>query len=208
MPQPTHIVGQSAKTGVDRDVPRGPAAALVKGTAVRSLLLGLEQATSAADVARVRAAMPEVHRRALEPVVLASKYYPLAVHASVHETIRTELGGGGCLINRRAGFEAARIDFRGVYGIFVRVADFQTTLRLMDRAWKRYNTHGDVHVRCHEGQTATVHVDGVDRYNEGMWHCTAGRAEGILTIAGAAKAMATVVSWSPTGCEYQLRWTR
>jgi hypothetical protein len=208
MPQSTHIAGSGSTTQGSLDVPPCAGAALVKGTAVRSLLLGLEQATSPADVARVRAAMPEVHRRALEPVVLASKSYPVPVIAAIQEAIRTELGGGGCVINRRAGFEAARLDFSGVYGLFVRVADFQTTLRLMGRAWKRYNSHGEVTVRFHEGQTARVCVDGVAGYNEGMWNSVAGRAEGILTLAGAKKATAAIVSWSPTGCEYQLRWTR
>jgi hypothetical protein len=130
------------------------------------------------------------------------------VSAAIHEAIRTELGGGGCIINRRAGFEAARIDFRGVYGVFIRVADFKTTLGLMGRAWRRYNTHGDVHVRFHEGQMAQVRVDGVETYNEGMWSSVAGRAEGILTLAGAKKATAAIKSWSPTACEYELRWTR
>jgi hypothetical protein len=188
--------------------PHGPAGALVKGTALRSLLLGLEKATSRADAERVRAALPAVHRQALEPVILASKSYPLAVSAAIHEAIRTELGGGGCVINRRAGFEAASLDFRGVYGIFIRVADFQTTLRLMGRAWRRYNTHGDVHVRFHEGNAAQVHVDGVALYNEGMWSSIGGRAEAILTIAGAKKATAAIVAWSPTECDFQLRWTR
>jgi hypothetical protein len=63
MPQLPHTAGPPSTVRGSLDVPRGAAGALVKGTALRSLLLGLEQATSPADVARVRAALPDVRRR-------------------------------------------------------------------------------------------------------------------------------------------------
>lgn len=181
---------------------------MVKGTAVRSLLLGLTHATSREAVAKVRAALPEELRRQLDPVLLASRMHPIELCAAFHEAIRTELGCGTWTLNRRAGMEAAHIDLRGIYGVFVKLADPLTTISAMGRAWRQYNTHGEVQVEATGSDSARVRIEGVDLYNEGMWQSLAGRTEVSVQLAGAKRASTTIESWSPTGCQLVLRWTR
>ncbi len=180
----------------------------IKGTAIRSILLALERLVTPAEVARVKAAMPPEIRRLIEPLVLASKHYPVAVSATLQEAIRTELGGGSCTLNHRIGMDAARIDFKGVYTVFLRVADYETTLRRMDRAWRQYNSQGEV-VWQEIGPTfARGTVRGVTGYNEPMWESIAGRLETIIILAGAKKASAKVSTWAEDLCELELAWTR
>jgi hypothetical protein len=180
----------------------------IKGTAIRSVLLGLERFAGAAEVERVKAAMPAEIRKLIEPMVLASKYYPVTVSAALQEAIRTELGAGSCTLNHRIGMEAARLDFGGVYIVFLRVADYETTLRRLDSAWKQYNSQGEV-VWLSIGPTAARgHIRGVSGFNEPMWHAVAGRLEGIILLAGAKKASAKVLSWAPDNCVLDIGWTR
>jgi hypothetical protein len=180
----------------------------IKGTAIRSMLLGLERVSAPRDVERVRDALPAWVRAQIDAGVLASKSYPVGVSAALQEAIRTELGGGACVMNRRIGGEAARIDFGGVYRIFLRVADYERTLRRLDRAWKQYNSRGGVTLAELSRDHAQIAVDDVEGFNEPMWHAIAGRLEGLLVLAGAAKASATIAAWSAHGCTYEVRWVR
>lgn len=180
----------------------------IKGTAIRSMLLALERVCSEAEVERVRAALPAAARAEIDAVILASKSYPVTVSAALQEAIRAELGGGTCTMNHRIGAEAARIDFGGVYRIFLRVADYETTLRRLDRAWRQYNSRGRVELPELERDRARLEVHGVTGFNEPMWHAIAGRLETIMMLAGAKKASGSVESWSSDGCTYELRWVR
>lgn len=172
------------------------------------MLLGLERVAGPAEVARVRAAMPPEIRRQLEPMVLASKHYPVAVSAALQDAIRSVLGGGSCAMNHRIGMEAARIDFRGVYTVFLRVADYQTTLERLDGAWKQYNSQGEVVWSTMSRTFARGEVRGVTGFNEPMWHAVAGRLEATMLLAGAKKASGKVTSWSPDACTLEIGWTR
>jgi hypothetical protein len=180
----------------------------IKGTAVRSILLALERVCSADDVERVKAALSPEIRAQIEPVVLASKLYPIAVSASIQDAIRTELGGGSCAFNHRLGTEAARIDFKGVYLVFLRIADYETMLRRLDRAWRQYNSRGEVLWPELGPSSGRCVVQGVDEYIEPMWHSIAGRVEGLLLLSGAKHASVTVTSWSDQGSEFRVRWVR
>jgi uncharacterized protein (TIGR02265 family) len=179
----------------------------IKGTAVRSMLLGLEQVSGPADVARVKAAMPPGIRRQIEPLVLASKYYPVEVSAALQEAIRTELGGGSCTMNHRIGAEAARIDFGGVYTVFLRFMDYEKTLRRLDRAWRQYNSQGEVVWKEIGKTSARAVIQGATGFNEPMWHAIAGRVEAVLLLAGAKKASTKVADWSAEGCTLEVAWT-
>jgi hypothetical protein len=180
----------------------------IKGTAVRSVLLALERFGGAAELERVLAAVPVDLRQQLQPMVLASKYYPVAVSAALHEAIRSELGAGSCALNHRIGMEAARIDFAGVYTVFLRVADYETTLRRLDRAWRQYNSQGEVVWSELRRDFARGVIRGVIGYTEPMWHAIAGRLEAIVMLAGAKKASAKVIRWAEDGCTLEIGWTR
>ena len=180
---------------------------LVKGTSVRNILLAVEGAFGAHAVERVRAALTDEVRGHVDRGVLASRMYPVGVSAELHTAIQRELGGGSIMANRRVGMEAAQIDFGGVYRVFLRMKDFRSLLEGLDRAWRQYNSRGHVRWTNIGDGTASGEIEGVDGFNEGMWHSIAGRLETILLLAGAKKASVQVNDCSPQYVKFAVRWS-
>ena len=106
---------------------------LIKGTALRSSLRALEQRCGIDAIARVRAQLDPALRDDFDGL-LPTKHYPPSFNAAVHAAIRDTFGGGDSTINYELGIEAARIDFGGVSSIFLRVADYETSLQRLERA--------------------------------------------------------------------------
>lgn len=178
----------------------------VKGVAIRSLLAAVEDAFGKDGLGRVTDALDPEIRVQLEPVVLASSFYPVAVSAALHEAIRHRLGGGSVNANRRVGAEAARRDFGGIYRVFIRVADYERLLGGIERAWRQYNSHGTIEWQrgVHEARGAIRDVDG---FTEAMWHSIAGRFETMLLLSGAKHASVQVADWSASHAALHARWT-
>jgi uncharacterized protein (TIGR02265 family) len=179
----------------------------VKGTALHSLLGAIERVFGSGGLELLRAALPSEVRAQLEPVVLASANYPVAVSAAIHAAVRDELGGGSVNANRRVGAEAARVDFRGVYSVFIRLADYDTLLGGLGRAWRRYNSRGVVEWVAKGPASAIGEVRDVDGYTEPMWHAVAGRLEAILLLGGAKHASVEVQQFSAGSVRLRCRWT-
>ncbi|HTJ82980.1 MAG TPA: hypothetical protein VL400_14770 [Polyangiaceae bacterium] len=181
---------------------------LVKGTSVRTILLAIERGFGAEGLARVKSVLPDDVRRQVDVPALASKTYPVEVSAALHDAIRSELGRGSLVANRKVGIEAARIDFGGVYSVFLRFRDYESLLRGLERAWLQYNSRGSVRWEDVAGDHTRGTIEGVDGFNEGMWHSIAGRLETILILAGAKKSSVLVDAWSPQHVAFTVRWTR
>jgi hypothetical protein len=90
----------------------------------------------------------------------------------------------------------------------LRVADYETMLRRLDRAWRQYNSQGRVLWPELDRSSGRCVVQGVEEYIEPMWHSIAGRVEGLLLLSGAKQASVTVTSWSAEGSEFRVRWVR
>lgn len=178
----------------------------VRGVSIRTILEAIERAFGADGLARVKEELDPRTRAHLEPMVLASSFYPISVSADLHRAVRRLFGAGGLGANRRVGSEAARLDFGGVYRLFIRAADYETLLRGLDRAWLRYNSRGVVLWDELGAGSARGQVRDVDGYTEEMWHSIAGRLEQILIMGGAKKAAVNVVDWSPEQVTFQARW--
>ena len=116
--------------------------------------------------------------------------------AALHRAVRRLFGSGGLGANRRVGSEAARLDFGGVYRLFIRVADYDTLLQGLGRAWLRYNSAGAVTWDEVAPGSARGQITGVAGYTEEMWHSVAGRLEQILMLAGAKSAAEKWKTWT------------
>lgn len=183
----------------------------VKGTAIRTLLEATAMVHGEHGRARVLAALPTELRLQLAPVVLASKPYAVEISAALQEAIHTELGYGEpepYAANRKIGAAAARIDFGGVYSAFLRVADYETLLRGLERAWRQYNSQGTVVWHAIDKTSARGEVHGTVGYTEAMWTSIAGRIEAILVLGGAKSARVTLTRPTAQGVELEVRWTR
>lgn len=180
---------------------------VVKGTSIRNVLSGVEAAFGAEAVARVVSALPERIKRQIEPFVLATSTYPVEVSAALQEAIRTVLGAGSLTANRKVGAAAARIDFSGIYRVFIRVAQYETLLRGLDRAWRQYNSQGTVAWSFIGDGEARGTVRDVEGFNEPMWSSIAGRLETILLLGGASKASVGIETWAPDHVVFVPKWT-
>lgn len=179
----------------------------VKGSSIKTVLNAVERVAGKPGLQDVLARMVPEHVKLVEGPVLPSAYFPVAVSADIHLAIRHALGKGTWDANRRVGAEAARMDFGGVYKVFLRLADYDATLDRLGGAWKQYNSAGELHWLARGKDTASCEVQGVDGFNEGQWHSIAGRVEAIL-LCGAKRAHATVKLPLPTGAGMVLEWVR
>ncbi len=155
---------------------------------------------------RIVAALAPDIRTMLEPVVLASSMYSIEVPCAIHEAVRVQLGGGSVSANRKLGAAAAREDFRGVYRIFIRIADYPRLLQGIERAWRQYNSRGEVSWTLRGDSEAECVISDVNGYSEAMWHSIAGRFETMLVLSGAKRASVAVSEWSDNRVALRARW--
>ena len=180
----------------------------IKGTAVRATLAAIEHAYGAAGLAKVHAALPAKERTTLTGLVLASTMYPVALSAALHEAIRTALGNGTLHANRKVGIAAGQIDWAGVYRVFLQFSSYEVLLRSMNRAFRQYNSQGELYWDRIGAGEAEGGVRGVSGYTEPMWTAVAGRLEAILVLAGAASASAVLHDVTSEGVLLRVRWKR
>lgn len=178
----------------------------VKGVTIRGLLSAIDIAFGPGASRRIVDALAPEIRAVLEPVVLASSMYAIEVPCAIHEAVRQELGGGSVIANRKLGAAAARDDFRGVYRIFIRIADYPRLLQGIERAWRQYNSRGTVSWTLSGASEAECVIGDVSGYSEAMWHSIAGRFETMLVLGGAKHASVAVGDWSDEHVSLRARW--
>lgn len=178
----------------------------MKGVALRTTLAAIELELGKSALDRVMRAVPPDTRETLAPGVLAASSYDIRHQAALHEAVREVLGEGTFLANRRVGARAAKIDFGGVYRVFVVAASYERLLRSADRAFRQYNSQGAVVWNRIERGSADGEVCGVDGWTEAMWHALAGRLETLLVLGGAKHASVRVEAAASTGCRMHAEW--
>lgn len=178
---------------------------LIKGAGIRSLLLAIEELKGTGAVAAVKAALPEHVRAQIEPQILASGLYPVEVSASLQVAVRDVLGGGSWEISHRLGVEAALIDFRGIYRVFLRALDRDSIWDRIERAFAQYTSQGIMRWTERTSSGARGHAAGVSGYNEGLWVSAAGRMQGLMMLSGAKKAVVRAVDPTPESCRFEAR---
>lgn len=179
----------------------------VKGVAVRTTLQAIEGEFGKDGLARVMESLPEETRSAFAPYVIATGHYDVHHQAALHEAVRAVLGSGDVTANRRIGARAARIDFGGIYRVFVRAAGFVYLLRGVERAFRQYNSRGSVTWEVVEKGFARCRVEDVEGYNEAMWTAILGRFETLLVLAGAQRANAHIRSFSGSSATLEIDWS-
>jgi len=179
----------------------------IKGVTIRGLLNAIDLAFGAGASRRITGSLAPDIRAALEPVVLASSMYPIEVANAIHEAVRTQLGGGSLSASRKLGAVAARDDFSGVYRVFIRIADYQRLLQGIERAWRQYNSRGEVSWTLRGESEADCAIRDVSGFSEAMWHSIAGRFETMLVLSGAKHASVVVNDWSDNHVSLRARWT-
>jgi hypothetical protein len=177
-----------------------------KGAAIKSTLGAILNLHGEAAVKKVKGLLPPEVLAQIEPRVLPVTWYPVAVSASIHEAIRDALGDGGWAASHAIGFEAARIDFTGVYRIFLRAMQYDTMWDRAERAWTNYNSHGEARWVDRESGHAVARITGVSGFNVGVWEAVAGRLEGLLQLSGAKGMTVEVREPSPTDCRLDALW--
>jgi hypothetical protein len=177
----------------------------VKGTTLRTLLEAIEKELGPSVKATVLESLPPEARATLTGPILATSFYPIALVAALHESLRRG-PGSSVRVNRRVGAAAARLDFGGVYRVFIAASDVRSLLDRMSRAWRQYNSRGRVSWELVEEGYARGTISDVEGYTEAMWTSIAGRVEGVLTMKGSKRPTAQILEWSSESCAIEVRW--
>lgn len=181
-------------------------AVLVRGTALRSILSGIERISGAEGLATVVAAVPRHVRDRIDGSgPLPTLDYPIDTSATLHLAIRDTIGHGTWLLNHKVGIAAARVDFGGVYRAVLWALDYESLFSRMGRTWNRYLSHGSVRYDLRR-DGITIDVEDVGGFNQGMWASIAGRVEGLLAMRSAKGVHSQVTHFTEATCRIDARW--
>jgi hypothetical protein len=139
-------------------------------------------------------------------MVLATHWYPVDVPAALHESLRSVFGKGSWKHSYAVGVTAGKVDFAGVYGVFLRGFSYDTVFERMQRAWLQYQSQGEVTWTITSYGFASGTVTGAAGVNQGIWQSVAGRVSAVLEIAGARGAQCVVRDPTPTSCGFEVTW--
>ncbi len=179
----------------------------IRGAGIRSLLLAIEKLHGPEGLAAVKNAVPAHVREQVERV-LPVQWYDVEVSASLHVAVRDLLGGGKWDEAHRIGMEAARIDFSGLYRVFVRAVPYETIWDRGPRIWTQYNSQGTAVWTDRREGYALGKIRGTSGYNFGLWQSVAGRMEGMLQMTGLKTATVTVKEASSTYALLEAMWIK
>lgn len=96
-----------------------------KGAAIKSTLAAIEKLHGAAVQKELIASLPAEMRDRITPV-LPVQWYPVEIVAAIHAAVRDRIGRGSWEASHAIGVEAARIDFTGIYRVFLRAVQYDT----------------------------------------------------------------------------------
>jgi hypothetical protein len=177
-----------------------------KGSAIRSTLRAIRAMYGDDTLAAVMARVPRAVRAQLEPVVLATSWYPIETVAAVHVAIRNIIGHGDWEVSRAIGAAASREDYSGIHRALFHALDLDIVFSRGQATWNRYHTQGRVTWSNLGKGTAEGFIDEVDGFNPGVWNAVAGRIQTMFEIVGARAAIVDVKSPLATACEFQVSW--
>lgn len=178
----------------------------IRGAGIKSLLQSIERVHGHEGLEAVKAAVPKHIRDQIDPRVLPVQWYPVEVSASLQVGVRDVLGGGKWEEAHRLGVAAAKIDFGGIYRVFVRAVPYETIWDRANRIWTQYNSQGTAEWTDRREGYARSLIRGASGYNMGLWKSVAGRTEGLLQLAGCRAAAVTVLEASNTYCRLEAMW--
>ena len=180
---------------------------LIKGSGIRSLLKAVEKKHGEAGLKTMLDRVPEDVRRQLEPAVLPNLMYPVAVSVALQRAIYQTIGTYKWDVSYELGIEAARIDFGGIYRLFLRAVDHDVIWSRIERVFSQYNSQGTARWTERTKTSAVGEVVGVAGYTDGIWYSVAGRCAGMLLLCGAKTAEVKIVNPLPTRCDFRAYWT-
>jgi hypothetical protein len=178
---------------------------MIKGAALRSMLVATEGLYGADGLAAVLARLSDEHRAVLA-APLAVQFYPVEISAGFHDALRSVHGKGTWAPSYAVGLAAARIDFTGVYRVLLRAVSYDLLWDRMEAAWKQYNSEGVISLAERGTGFVRGHATGAHGYNGGLWHSVAGRGAGLVLLAGAKSAEGKVVSFDAASCRLEITW--
>ncbi len=179
----------------------------IKGQGAMSLLQALEKELGPEAKATVLGAAPEEVRCAVEGGLVASRFYPVELNAALQQAIYDTVGAQSWELSHALGVIAARLDFGGVYRIFLRAISNDRLWNGIERAFRQYNSQGLGRWLERTDGSARGIITGVEGYNEGLWQSVAGRCQGLLALAGAKRPRVYVIRCDSTECELRATWT-
>jgi hypothetical protein len=177
----------------------------VKGVGAKNTLASIERVHGKPGLERVRQAMPP-RLRAQTTQLVALEWYPVELVAALHVAIRDTLGKGSWEESQRLARDAARVEFNGVYRLFLRATQYDTVWDRMERVWATYYDAGDAKWVDRGRGSARAKVRGVTGFNEGMWRSVAGRIEILLELTGARGSSVTVSTSASSHATIEALW--
>jgi hypothetical protein len=185
-------------------------AATLRGTVLKHNLLAIRNLHGEDGLARVVAgvvaALPADIRERIDGNILQVDAIPISVFAALHEAVKDTLGNGKWDLSHAIGSEAARLEFGGVYRVFIRAVQYDALWERIERTWNHIVGRGAFRWIERRDGYIRAEIHGVVGFNRGLWTSAGGRAERLLLMSGAKSAQVSLVDLNASRGVFEAIW--
>lgn len=168
---------------------------------VRKLLVGRGAELEAQVRARLSPAAFSVYQKAL-----TTEWIELGHEAEIFSVAAQLLFFGERSPLQRLGEEVARIQFSGIYRIFLLVPTLEYVVKQVSKAWKTLYDQGDVRVEGLSGKRGTLVAQGLPELSRIQREYIGGYLSGVLSLTGAKNVRVTRQENDPQAWKWTLEW--
>jgi hypothetical protein len=164
----------------------------LRGSVLRHNLKAIKNLHGGEGLERVLSALTPELRERVENVI-GIEAVPVELFAALQEAVRIQVGHGKWDASHAIGSEASRLEFGGVYRVFIRAIQYDDVWDRIQRTWDHIVGSGAFRWIDRSEGHARAEIHGVPGFNLGCWYSAAGRAERMLLLSGAKSANVSII---------------
>jgi hypothetical protein len=183
-----------------------------KGTAVAAVASFVKTRFGSDGYERWLKSLPQESRDIFDRTLLASAWYPAEAGVFTPQKVMCDLFFNGSPYGaREQGRHSADQDLRGIYRMFVRVANPSFLIRNVAGIWGSYYSDSKARAAIGQESGARLYLAGITPVNPYLMNAVAGWVERALEICGCtgiSVGMETGESEGKSLISYDLKWNR
>lgn len=184
--------------------------AKIKGSAVRSSLAYLEDRLGKDGLKKVLAVLPEQDRKILESAILQSNWYELSVLLRLMDAAEMSVSSAGLHgLAWDMGRFSADFGLKGIYRVFMRVADPHFIIRKSSEVFSTYYDSGVMAAEKVDSRHAVLRLTAFNQPHKAFCDRLCGFMQRSLEISGCEAVLMTHPKCMARGdafCQFEAQW--
>lgn len=184
--------------------------AKIKGSAVRASLAYLESRLGKEGLKQILATLPEQDRRILDTAILQSNWYELSVLLRLMDASELSVQSAGLHgLAWDMGRFSAEFGLKGIYRVFIRIADPHFIIRKSSEVFSTYYDSGAMSAEKVDSHHAILRLRNFNQPHRAFCDRLCGFMQRSLEMSGCETVQMTHPKCMARGdgyCEYEAKW--